>query len=99
LQKTPDILQAVAALDPKPFVVAFAAETDNVEAYAREKLERKQLDFIVANDVSRADSGFDSDQNEVLIIGRGGEARKIGRAPKSVIADRILDAVVQALAV
>src|SRR5262249_51160465 len=64
LKKNPDILAAVGATTPKPFTVAFAAETDDVLAHAREKLQRKNADLIVANDVADRSIGFDSDQNE-----------------------------------
>ncbi len=94
LVRTPDILGDVTRVEPRPFVVAFAAETDEVERNAREKLERKGADLIVANDVADASIGFDSEQNAVLLISRGGASTRVGKAPKRVIADRILDAVV-----
>ena len=81
-------------LDPRPFVVAFAAETDMVEQNAREKLQRKGADIIVANDVADVTIGFDSDQNEVLVLERNGAMTRLGRASKSVIANRLLDLVV-----
>jgi phosphopantothenoylcysteine decarboxylase / phosphopantothenate---cysteine ligase len=97
LKKTPDILGSLAGVNPRPFVVAFAAETNAVEKNAREKLERKNADLIVANDVSDLSIGFDSDQNEVVIIARDGSTTRLQKAPKIVIANRILDLVVQRL--
>ena len=97
LRKNPDILASLVSLKPRPFIVAFAAETDSVEKNAREKLERKGADLIVANDVADASIGFDSDQNEVLLIARDGQSSRLQKAPKQVIANRILDAVVQRL--
>jgi phosphopantothenoylcysteine decarboxylase / phosphopantothenate---cysteine ligase len=94
LRKNPDILADVAKLEPRPFIVAFAAETDSVEEHAREKLQRKGADLIVANDVADASIGFDSDQNEVMVIGRDGVVTRIAKAPKHVIADRLLDVIV-----
>jgi len=94
LRRNPDILADVAKLSPRPFIVAFAAETDSVEANAREKLQRKGADLIVANDVADASIGFDSDQNEVLVIARDGSVTRIERAPKLVVANRLLDLVV-----
>ena len=94
LKKTPDILGELGASSPRPFIVAFAAETDSVEAHAREKLTRKNADLIVANDVADSAIGFDSEQNEVLVIARDGSVTRLARAPKRVIADRILDLVV-----
>ncbi len=72
LVKNPDIVAAVAALPDKPFTVGFAAETDNVEQYARNKMAGKKLDAIIANDVSRDDIGFSSDDNAVLMFWHGG---------------------------
>ena len=97
LQKNPDILESVAGATPRPFIVAFAAETDSVEENAREKLSRKDADLIVANDVSDASIGFDSDDNEVLVIARDGATTRIAKAPKMVIANRILDLVLEHL--
>ena len=94
LRKNPDILSDVARVTPRPFVVAFAAETDMVEQNAREKLQRKGADIIVANDVADVTIGFDSDQNEVLVLERNGAMTRLGRASKSVIANRLLDLVV-----
>lgn len=69
LVKTPDILgSARRELNYSGTLVGFAAETENLEANAREKLVRKGCDLIVANDVSRSDIGFDSNQNEVLLV-------------------------------
>jgi phosphopantothenoylcysteine decarboxylase/phosphopantothenate--cysteine ligase len=70
LEKNPDIVSAVALANPDLFVVGFAAETQDVETYARDKLQRKNLSAIIANDVSRTDAGFDADDNEVTWIDR-----------------------------
>jgi len=98
LKKNPDILADVAKVTPRPFIVAFAAETDAVEENAREKLARKGADLIVANDVADVSIGFDSEQNEVLVIGRDGSVTRIAKADKSVIANRLLDVIVARLA-
>jgi phosphopantothenoylcysteine decarboxylase / phosphopantothenate---cysteine ligase len=95
LKKNPDILRSLATVKPRPFVVAFAAETSSLEANARAKLEGKNADMIVANDVSDLTIGFDSDENEVLVISRDGITTRLEKAPKFVIANRILDLVVQ----
>jgi phosphopantothenoylcysteine decarboxylase/phosphopantothenate--cysteine ligase len=97
LRKNPDILAGLAQLDPRPFIVAFAAETNDVEENAREKLQRKGADLIVANDVADASIGFDSEQNEVLVIARDGSMTRIAKAAKSAVANRILDMVVREL--
>ena len=92
LVPTRDILAEAGRLKTHQTIVGFAAETDDLERRAREKLERKGIDLIVANDVSRPDSGFDTETNEVLILGRDGPARKIPKAPKAVVAYQILAA-------
>ena len=96
-KKNPDIIDSIAAAVPRPFIVAFAAETESIEENAREKLLRKKADLIVANDVGDASIGFDSDENEVLVISRDGRTMKIAKAPKLVIANRILDVIVEHL--
>ena len=68
LAKTPDIVSIIKENNPKLFVLGFAAETQKVEQYAREKLASKNLDAIIANDVSREDIGFNSDDNEALWV-------------------------------
>ncbi|MFM7066449.1 MAG: bifunctional phosphopantothenoylcysteine decarboxylase/phosphopantothenate--cysteine ligase CoaBC, partial [Gammaproteobacteria bacterium] len=76
LRRAPDILASVAALPPgaRPFTVGFAAETCDLERHARDKLERKRLDLIAANQVGR-DQGFDRDDNELLVLWRDGAER------------------------
>ena len=73
LVQNPDIVQTVATASYRPtLVIGFAAETDNVAAYANEKLMNKNLDAIVANDVSRQDIGFNSDYNAISLWSRSG---------------------------
>jgi phosphopantothenoylcysteine decarboxylase/phosphopantothenate--cysteine ligase len=72
LVKNPDIVATVAVLANAPFTVGFAAETESVEQYARDKMQRKQLDMIVANDVSRSDVGFGSEDNAAVVFWPGG---------------------------
>jgi phosphopantothenoylcysteine decarboxylase/phosphopantothenate--cysteine ligase len=96
-EQSPDILATIAAAKSRLFVVAFAAETESLEQNARDKLLRKNADLIVANDVADPTIGFDSDQNEVLVISRDGQTTKIEKAPKFVVANRILDLVVERL--
>jgi len=89
LVRNPDIVATVAASEPKPFTVGFAAETNDVAAYAKGKLERKNLDMIVANDVSNTETGFNSDDNEVTVFWANGE-HPLPRSSKSVIARQIV---------
>ena len=73
LEKTTDIVATVAGLKNRPFTVGFAAETENLMAHARGKLERKQLDLVIANDVSDTRIGFGSDNNRVVLVTADGE--------------------------
>ncbi|HEU5319415.1 MAG TPA: bifunctional phosphopantothenoylcysteine decarboxylase/phosphopantothenate--cysteine ligase CoaBC [Methylomirabilota bacterium] len=93
LVANPDILAEVAATFPAAFVVGFAAETHEVAAHARAKLEAKSVDLVVANDVSRRGIGFDADDNEVLLVDRWGGSRALPRMPKTAVADVIFDAI------
>lgn len=68
LIKNPDIVATVAQQHPRPYIVGFAAETNNVVEYAKRKLEQKNLDLVVANDVSQPDIGFNSENNEVTLV-------------------------------
>lgn len=96
LTRNPDIVSSVAASQPRPFTVGFAAETNDVIGYARDKLQRKSLDLIIANDVSRSDIGFNSDNNEAVAIWTDGEL-SLGMASKSEIAERILAVICERL--
>jgi phosphopantothenoylcysteine decarboxylase/phosphopantothenate--cysteine ligase len=68
LVKNPDIVASVAALEPKPYTVGFAAESENLLEYARAKLTRKNLDLVVANNISDSSIGFNSDDNAVTLV-------------------------------
>jgi phosphopantothenoylcysteine decarboxylase/phosphopantothenate--cysteine ligase len=86
LVPTIDVLASIAATDREFFIVGFAAETHDVEERAREKLRAKNCDMIVANDVSRSDSGMEADENEVVIFTRDGKSERISRAKKQIVA-------------
>lgn len=90
LTPTRDILASLPREERSFFVVGFAAETHDMEASARRKLFSKHCDLMVANDVSRADSGMESDDNAVTIFFRNGEVEKISRAPKKNIARALM---------
>jgi phosphopantothenoylcysteine decarboxylase / phosphopantothenate---cysteine ligase len=90
LDPTPDILAEVGRQKGDRLLVGFAAETDHLSEEARRKLESKNCDMIVANLVGN-DTGFDSDDNEVLLVMRTGESIPVERAPKREIARRIFD--------
>jgi phosphopantothenoylcysteine decarboxylase/phosphopantothenate--cysteine ligase len=94
LVRNPDIVSAVASASSRPFTVGFAAETQDVEAYARDKLEKKNLDMIVANDVSKAGSGFNSEQNAATIIWQTGSI-EVELTAKKQLARTIVDAIAQ----
>ncbi|HWF89966.1 MAG TPA: bifunctional phosphopantothenoylcysteine decarboxylase/phosphopantothenate--cysteine ligase CoaBC [Pyrinomonadaceae bacterium] len=95
LERTPDVLSRVAASRANGMlVVGFAAETENVLENAKEKLRSKKLDAIVANDVSRADSGFETATNKISII-TNNDSVELPLLSKSDAANRILDAIVR----
>jgi phosphopantothenoylcysteine decarboxylase/phosphopantothenate--cysteine ligase len=89
LEQNPDILASVADRKDKPYTVGFAAETHDVLKYAREKRQRKQLDLIIANDISKEGQGFNSELNEVCLISQH-EERLLALEHKSVLAEKIV---------
>jgi phosphopantothenoylcysteine decarboxylase/phosphopantothenate--cysteine ligase len=97
LERTPDVLAEVAAARANGMlVIGFAAETDNLLDNARKKLQTKKLDAIIANDVSREDSGFDSNTNAITIITQNDNgAIELPLMSKAEVADRILDVIVK----
>lgn len=92
LRRTEDILATVSARPDRPFCVGFAAETNDVVTYARGKLERKNLDMIVANDVSNAEIGFQSEQNSVTVISSDSELR-LPQMSKLSLAGELIEAI------
>ena len=90
LEENKDILKSVSELQDKPYVVGFAAETDNLLANADKKLKGKNLDLIVANDVSDKGIGFNSEQNEVTLI-TAKEKTLIERQSKKKVSRQIID--------
>ncbi|WP_148677767.1 bifunctional phosphopantothenoylcysteine decarboxylase/phosphopantothenate--cysteine ligase CoaBC [Klebsiella sp. RIT-PI-d] len=92
--KNPDIVAGVAALtDGRPYVVGFAAETNNVEEYARQKRTRKNLDLICANDVSLSDQGFNSDSNALHLFWQEGD-KVLPLEQKALLGQLLLDEIV-----
>ena len=96
LEKNPDIVSSVAKQFSDLYIVGFAAETQDVERYARDKLERKKLDAIVANDVSRADVGFNSDDNEAWLI-TAETSQVLSKRSKTQLARDIIASVASAI--
>ncbi len=92
LVKNPDIVATVAGSSPKPYTVGFAAETKDVLNYARGKLERKGLDLIIANDVSRSDIGFNSDENAVTVISQQ-DTLELPQASKRQLAGSLIELI------
>ncbi len=99
LIKNPDIVATIAQQLKRPFMVGFAAETQNVEAYAAGKLVAKKLDMIACNDVSRADIGFASDENAMTVFFAESYAmpkRDLDKASKQQIAEQLVQAISEA---
>ena len=94
LEKNPDILMELGARKSETqILVGFAAETQNLLAYAQEKLKKKNLDLIVANDVTCPDAGFNTETNLVKIIGRDGSIKEVPLMSKQKVAEIILDCI------
>ncbi len=91
LDPTPDILAEIGHKKGDRLLIGFAAETQNLIEEARRKLKTKNCDMVVGNIVSRDDIGFGSDDNEVVLVLRTGEAVPVPRASKREVADAILD--------
>ena len=98
LERTDDILMQLAALPGKRLLVGFAAETDEVIENARKKLKTKNLDLIVANDLTRNGAGFGADTNAVTMLDRSGTSTELPVMPKSEIAEQIIGKVAQLIA-
>lgn len=95
LSPTPDILLEVGQIKSHQLLVGFAAESENVLESARDKLKRKNLDMIVANDISAPGIGFQSDSNQVTFLDRQGNQESLPRMEKKAIADILLDRIKQ----
>ncbi len=91
LEPTPDILAEVGTKKGDRLLIGFAAETDNMIDEARRKMQQKNCDMVVGNVVSRPGTGFESDENEVVLVTRTGETIPVERASKRAVAARIFD--------
>jgi phosphopantothenoylcysteine decarboxylase/phosphopantothenate--cysteine ligase len=95
LDPTPDILAELGRKKGDRLLIGFAAETQGLQQEARRKLESKNCDMVVGNLVGLSESGFESDQNEVILVLRTGESIALPRAPKREIADHIFDEILK----
>ena len=93
LVKNPDILKELCTKKTTQKVVGFCAESENLIENAQEKIRKKGCDYLIANDISRKDIGFASDYNEVVIFNKNGGQKRIERAPKNIIARKILEEI------
>jgi phosphopantothenoylcysteine decarboxylase/phosphopantothenate--cysteine ligase len=93
MEANPDILREIGGEKGRRILVGFAAETGDVTAAAETKLAEKNLDLLVANDVTLPGAGFDSDTNQVEIFTRDGRRIPVPLLPKGEVAERILDEV------
>jgi phosphopantothenoylcysteine decarboxylase/phosphopantothenate--cysteine ligase len=98
LEPNPDILLGLGSRKGDRILVGFAAETGNLVAEARRKLREKNVDFVVANLVGREGTGFDSESNEVTLVGPGSEEESLPRMTKLQVAEHVLDRVDRCLA-
>ena len=93
LVRNPDILAEISRAPGERVVVGFAAESHDLVAAAKRKLERKGCDLLVANDISRTDAGFESDANAVTLVSPGGEVEELPLLSKGEVAERLLDRI------
>ncbi len=98
LTRNPDILEILGRTKrEKQIIVGFSAESENLEKNAKEKLEKKKIDMIVANDITVPDIGFESDENAVIILTRDGKKENLHRQPKIQIARHICNRLIDLL--
>ncbi len=93
LVKNPDILKELCAKKTTQIVVGFCAESENLIENAKEKIQKKGCDYLIANDISRKDIGFSSDYNEVIILDKNGGQKRLEKASKNEIARQILEVI------
>lgn len=97
LTENPDILKTMGGKKKEQFLVGFAAETDHLEKYAKKKLNEKNLDVIVANEVGRSDRGFNADENQVILFTADGDRIDVPLTAKSEVANIIIGKVIEDL--
>ena len=95
LERTVDILQQLGNEKKGQVLIGFAAETDHVDQYAKDKLTRKNADYIIANDVSGTDAGFNSDSNRVTVYGKNGFEQSFDLLPKQELARQLLQVIIE----
>jgi len=98
-EPVPDILATLAQRRrPDQLLVGFAAETENVEANALAKLDRKGIDLVAANSVAGPDGAFGNELNRLILLGRDGFRQALGPAAKAVVAEQLIAALIARLA-
>ncbi|MFP4203340.1 MAG: phosphopantothenoylcysteine decarboxylase [Opitutales bacterium] len=97
LEPTTDILKTVTERKLHQVVVGFAAETHQIEKYARKKLEDKRLDWLVANEIGKSGAGFGSDSNEVLLFDESGATERMGPEEKTTLAEKLIQRFAESL--
>jgi phosphopantothenoylcysteine decarboxylase/phosphopantothenate--cysteine ligase len=97
LEKNPDILREMGKLKKEQVMIGFAAETEDLLKHAQEKLQAKNLDMIVANNVSQPDSGFNADDNQVTFLEANGDAEQLPLLNKKEVARRIVEKLIKLL--
>ncbi len=95
LERTADILLELGRRKSHQLLIGFAAETNDVEKYAKEKLEKKNADYIIANDVTEANAGFNTDDNKVTLFGKHAFEQTFPLLPKKELAKRLLTAILE----
>lgn len=94
LERTADILQYLGSIKDSQVLIGFAAETNDVSQYAKDKLERKNADYIIANDVTESQAGFESDTNRVTVYGKNDYEKSFDLMPKQQLAVQLLQLII-----
>ncbi|AQQ53770.1 bifunctional phosphopantothenoylcysteine decarboxylase/phosphopantothenate--cysteine ligase CoaBC [Planococcus lenghuensis] len=95
LERTVDILKELGERKTHQLLIGFAAETNDVETYARGKLHKKNADYIIANDVTEKDAGFNTDSNRVTLYGKNSFEQTFPLLPKTELAEQLLTAILE----
>lgn len=95
LERTTDILHYLGTEKERQVLIGFAAETNDVSHYAKSKLERKNADYIIANDVTESQAGFESDTNKVTVYGKGDFEKTFELLPKQELARQLLKLIIE----
>ena len=97
LKRTSDILAGIGARQHKPYLVGFAAESEELNLNAVQKLQKKHCDMLCANDITRPGAGFAGDTNQLTLYFKDGKCKTLDMMPKTILANRVFDEIIRCL--